>query len=200
MKRAHTTENAIIADPSLSPSLSSSLSLLIQNNMGIVECARPSKRSASPPSFVSRFPHPRFCFPFNPFYFIFSSSLVSFHHSFFPHLNVVLSLRFSLSIFHSLMHRGNSLPPLRSLIHHHQQQQQQQQQHCYHPPPFFSLTFSHTHAGTLNTPIGMHKSRLHIIGSEQYRLVDLWKRGGRGQREKWEEDRGSDPEDTSNTH
>lgn len=108
-------------------------------------------------------PHPSLSFflsPSIPFISFFPlARLASCYHSFSPHFNVSLSLPSSPSIFHSLMLRGNSLPPLLSLIHHH------------HHHPFLFFSFSLTHAHALYAHVGMHKSSLYIsvTSSEQYR-------------------------------
>lgn len=133
-------------DYSLSISLSVLLSLTIQDKMGIVKLLTPQTGvlfllSLSPPS-------PFFLTPSLPDFTSLSIPPISFspltcldscYHSS-PGFNVSFSLSFPPSIFHSLMLRGNSLPPLPSLIHHH------------HPPflsLFFYLFLSHTHNTTL---------------------------------------------------
>ena len=131
--------------------------------MGMVERAHTSDRS------TSRFP----LFPAS------ASLLVPFisffplarhdpcYHSFSRHFSVSFPPPSPPSTFHSLVLRGNSLPPLPSLIHHHH-------------PPFPSLsslslslshTHTHTHTHTVCTHIDMHKSSLHIsvTASGQYR-------------------------------
>lgn len=134
-KRARAAENAITAYPSRFPSFS----LLIQGNAGMARTCSPLRRARlSSHSFSS----PLFLLPpsipFIPFGLL--TRLVLPYQPFCRHSSVSLS---PPSLFRSLVLRGNSSAPLRSLFH----------------PLFFSLSLwlslTHVH-------IDIHEFRRHI--------------------------------------
>ena len=169
-KRAHATENAITAYPSLfSARLSPSLSLphcpRQHGNGGAPQFAcshlGPELSSLS----ISRLPASASLF--GPFLSVLPSrssrSMLSLPTSVSLFLRLPLRLHFTPSCSEVILS-----PPLPSLIHHH------------HPPfPSLSLSLSlslclsisHTHTHTVCTHIDMHKSSLHIsvTASGQYR-------------------------------